>query len=112
LKKRKDREKRIRKQRNIQHNLAEQRWRLDVFFEDRWITAKRYRRTSQIEAHVEETERRRKAGETIVKGRVIDEKTGEIIRTIEASKAKGALPDKFEGKPESAKKGFLDRFKK
>ena len=94
--KRVNRQKKIRKLHNIQRNLAEQRFRLDVELNGEWlIGVKHWRHISLIEKHRDETERLRRAGQEIVAGRVVDLMTGKIILKIEASKPKGAAPDKI-----------------
>ena len=93
LEKRRRRQKAIKKRRNIEHNLSEPRWRLDVFLEGKWYTVRKWRNESKIDEHVADTERRRKAGEVIAAGRVVDLKTGDMVREIKPSAIKGTLPD-------------------
>ena len=86
----------IRKNRNIQRNNPDKRYRLDVLIYGEWKEGVRhwsYRH--QIEAHKTDTEKRRQAGEEIVPGRVIDTKLGELILNIAGSKPKGTAPDKI-----------------
>jgi hypothetical protein len=86
----------IRKNRNIQRNNPDKRYRLDVLIDGEWKEGVRhwsYRH--QIEAHKTDTEKRRQAGEEIVPGRVIDTKLGELILNIAGSKPKGTAPDKI-----------------
>ena len=92
------RDKANRKRRNVEHNSAPVTWRLDVLLDGEWYTAKKFRRTEQVEAHIADTEARRKAGETIVRGKIIHVSTGTTIREIEASgSTKGPLDAKSEG---------------
>ena len=115
LKKRR-KEKANRKRRNIERNVAEPIWRLDVLIDGKWYTARKYRRQEQVTAHIEDTETRRKAGEVILPGKVIRIATGEVVRKIEPSgeqplAPKGPLDAKnlepVEDKP--VKKGVLGR---
>ena len=90
------RENAIRRNRNIQRNNPDKRYRLDVQIDGVWKEGVRnwsYRH--QIEAHKTDTEKRRNAGEEIVPGRVIDMKLGELILEIAGSKPKGTAPDKI-----------------
>ena len=106
-----------RKRRNIEKNMGDPIWRLDVFIDDKWYTARRYRRQEQIDAHMADTEARRKAGEVIIPGRVVHISTGKVINEIKPSgeqplEAKGPLDAKVaeEAEPvEDAKKGLLKR---
>jgi hypothetical protein len=103
-KKKKTREKRIKKERNFQKNLAPARWRLDVYVPDEgWgIKVKQFRKWEQVEAHKEDTERRREAGETIIYGRVIDLQEGKIVMELKPSKPE--MNPKTKPKDESWKK--------
>jgi len=107
------------KRRNIERNIADPIWRLDVLIDGKWHTARKYRRREQVEAHITDTEARRKAGEVILQGKVIRIATGEVVREIEPSgeqplEPKGPLDAKtlepVEDQNESgAKKGVLSR---
>jgi len=118
--KKKAREKRHRKERNVAHNLAPQRWRLDVLYQGSWRVGVRYfRHWSGVEKHEEETEDLRKKGVEIVAGRIVDMQAGKVVKEISPSPAKaetedvkGALPDKLADKPEEAKKGIFGFLKR
>jgi hypothetical protein len=106
-----------RKRRNIEHNMGAPIWRLDVFIDGKWYTARRYRRQEQIDAHMADTEARRKAGEVIIPGRIIHLSTGKVVQEIKPSgeqplAAKGPLDAKEEAAPlePKKKKGVLGRF--
>ena len=86
----------IRKNRNIQRNNPDKRYRLDVLIDGEWKEGVRnwsYRH--QIEAHRVDTEKRRIAGEEIAPGRVLDMKLRELVLEIAGSKPKGTAPDKI-----------------
>ena len=86
----------IRKNRNIQRNNPDKRYRLDVQIDGVWKEGVRnwsYRH--QIEAHKTDTEKRRQAGEEIAPGRVLDMKLRELVLEIAGSKPKGTAPDKI-----------------
>ena len=88
-------------------------WRLDVLLDDGWYTAKEFRRIEQVEAHIVDTEARRKAGETIVPGMIIHVRTGVRVKEIEGSgESKGPLDAKTEGVMESEKPEETDDFDK
>jgi len=110
--KKKAREKGRIKRRNVEHNAAPKRWRLDVFYGERWVIGFRhYRKWEQVQAHLAETEELRKKGIEVIPGRVISLETGQMVKEIEPSPAKpegkGALPDKLAGDPKGVKKSFL-----
>jgi hypothetical protein len=92
----KARERTIRKRHNIQRNAPEKRFRLDVLMGDEWkIGVRQWAYGRQVESHRAETEKRRKAGEEIVPGRVVDMRLGKIVLEIPGSKVKGTAPDKI-----------------
>jgi len=103
------------KRRNIERNLAPAKWRLDVLIDGKWYTAKKYRRQEQMDAHMVDTEQRRKAGEVIVPGKIIHINTGKVIKEIKPSgeqplKAKGPLDaKKNEPVSEDPKKGVIGK---
>ena len=104
----KDRQKR----RNVRHNAASRKWRLDVFYQGRWVSGVRYFRTwEKVEAHGNKTEKQRKSGMEIAAGRIVSLATGDVVKEIAPSPArpdgKGALPDKLVDDPEASKKGLL-----
>ena len=102
------REKANRKRARIEKNLAPVKWRLDgILPEGRAYGVKEFRRWQRVEEHQADTERRRKAGESIARGEVVDLTTGKVVLVIEASRSKDDAPDKFAGDPEAAKKGLL-----
>lgn len=108
----KQREKEIVKRRNIQQNLGDPKWRLDVYHQERWtIGVRHFRKQEQIQAHIDETERLRSQGTEIIPGRIVSLEMGKVVREIAPSPAKpegkGALPDKLADSPEAAKKGLL-----
>lgn len=108
----KQREKDIAKRRNIQQNLGDPKWRLDVYQKGTWVVGVRhFRKQEQIQAHVDETERLRSQGTEIIPGRIVSLETGKTVKEIAPSPAKpegkGALPDKLADNPEAAKKGLL-----
>ena len=84
LKKRRKRNANL-KRRNIERNKIDPIWRLDVLIDGEWYTARKYRRSEQVEAHIAETEARRKAGEVILPGKVIRIETGAVVKKIEPS---------------------------
>ena len=50
-----------RKRRNVEHNQAPVKWRLDVYHKDRWVTDfRRFRKWEQVQRHLDETEEARK----------------------------------------------------
>jgi len=102
LDKKKRRERALRKKRNVEHNMAEPIWRLDVFMDDKWYTARRYRRVEQLNAHIEDTERRRRAGEVIIPGKVIEIRTGKVVREIAGSSKVAGPMDAKASKTEAA----------
>lgn len=92
--KKQSREKKNRKMANIRKSQGEDRYRLDVLVDGRWIPGvMRFHSMAKAEAYAETTESRRRAGEEIAPGRVYDLKTGEIVKEIAGSKRKGAMPD-------------------
>ena len=92
--KKQSREKRNRKLANIKRARAEDRYRLDVLVDGRWIPGvMRFGSMGKVEEYVGTTEARRRAGEEIAPGKVFDLKTGEVVKDIPGSKRKGALPD-------------------
>jgi len=94
--KKKAKERRVRKMANIRHNSADYRFRLDVFFDDKWTEGVvKFKRIEQVQAHVRTTEARRRAGEEIAHGKVYDLNTGKTVVEILGSKPKGAAPDKI-----------------
>ena len=91
-----DREKKIKRMRNIQRNAPDKRFRLDVSLDGAWREGVRsWSYAWQVEAHKTETEARRLKGEEIAAGRVIDLNSGAVILTIPGSKPKGTAPDKI-----------------
>ena len=109
--KKKARQKAIKKANNIAKNLGPVKWVLVVLIDGRWMEARTYRKWEQVERHREDTERRRKAGEIIVPGKVVD-MAGNEVMSIEGTELKGSIKDVLEGKEESADKtkpGFLKR---
>ena len=109
--KKKAREKAKNKARNIRNNLGPTKWKLLVLLDGVWMEAKRYRNWEQGERHREDTESRRKAGEVIVPGKVVD-MTGEEVMSIAGTEMKGSLKDVLEGKESSVDKtkpGFLKK---
>jgi len=86
----------IRKNRNIQRNNPDKRYRLDVLIDGEWKEGvRRWSYRHQIEAHKTDTEKRRQAGEEIAPGRVLDMKLRELVVEIAGSKPKGTAPDKI-----------------
>jgi len=114
LKKRKNREKRVRHNTNLRRNvgLGKARFRLDVFFDGGWHEGVMYfHNVLDVKAHKDDTERRRATGEEIAEGKIVDLSTGQTVMVIAASQAlKGALPDKLAGNP-SANKALIDNQK-
>ena len=74
-----------RKRRNVERNVADPVWRLDVLIDGKWYTARKYRRKEQVDAHIADTETRRKTGEVILPGKVIHIATGTVVKEIAAS---------------------------
>ena len=107
------RDKRNRKIVNIRNNnLGPEKWALQVFVNGTWCEARRFRRWDSVLRHRDDTERRRKAGEVIVPGKVFSVETGKEVMSIEGSDKKGILPDKMAGNEQAADKakpGFLKR---
>jgi hypothetical protein len=100
--KRKARERRIRKEANVRHNRAPDRYRLDVLVDGRWLGGvMRFNSLEKVEQYVETTETRRRVGEEIAPGRVTDESSGELVREIPGSRRKGALPDAIADGPKA-----------
>lgn len=92
--KKKSREKRIRKMASIRRNQMEDRYRLDVLIDGKWIPGvMRFGNLAKVDGYVTTTEARRRQGEEIAPGRVFDVKTGEAVREIPGSKRKGEMPD-------------------
>ena len=115
--KKKARENRIKKNRNMAKNLAPPRWRLDVLYQSAWrVGIRQFRSWSSVERHEKETEELRKNGTEIFAGRIVDLLVGNVVKEIAPSppkvKGKGALPDKLADEPELAKKGLFGFLKK
>lgn len=92
--KKKARERKIRKATNIKRNQAPYRYRLDVLVDGEWaVGVVRFKDPAGVKGHVQRTEARRRAGEEIAQGKVIDEETGKTVLEIPGSKPKGTLPD-------------------
>jgi hypothetical protein len=102
------------KRRNIERNKKDPVWRLDVLIDGKWYTARKYSRIEQVNAHMADTEARRKAGEVIVPGKLIRIATGEVVKEIEPSgeqplTAKGPLDAKEIEPVDKPKKGVLGK---
>ena len=101
-----------RKRRNVEHNQAPVKWRLDVYHKDRWVTDfRRFRKWEQVQRHLDETEEARKKGIEIVQARIISLETGQAVKEIEPSPAKiedkATLPDTLAGKKSKKFLGVL-----
>jgi len=107
-KKRRARDKRLRKQANIERNLAPVRYRLDMLYEGHWLTGFRnFRKWAQVERHKADTEKKRAEGVEIAAANVVDLQTGKVVMEIAPSppraQGKGAVPDALENKPSAGK---------
>lgn len=94
------RDKRIRRDANLRRNAPAPKFRLDVFIDGSWrFGVKLLKDRDAVKAHVEDTEKRREAGEQIAQGRVVGLASGEVVAEIAGSKPKGMLPDKISDGP-------------
>ena len=103
------------RQANIKKALPLEKYRLDVLVDGTWRTGIKYfRKWEAVEVHRDKTEEQRLVGADIVPGRVYNLHTGKLeleIKGSETAPVKGSLPDVLLDKPESAKKGLIERAK-
>ena len=110
-----EKRKNLRKLSNIKKALSSEKYRLDVLIDGTWRTGMKYfRKWEAVEVHRDKTEAERRAGADIAAGRVYNLHTGKLEMEIAGSEkapVKGNLPDVLADKPESAKKGLIERAK-
>lgn len=92
--KKKTKEIKKRKAANIRRNARPRKFRLDVELDGVWHNeVMKFRDAEQVEVYRSRTEAKRRAGEVISPGRVVNVDTGKIVLVIPGSKSKGELPD-------------------
>jgi hypothetical protein len=101
--KKKARERRIEKNRNLLRNCAPVRFRLDVQFSpNNWTEGvKFFRRTETVKKYVDSIESDRKAGKEIIPGRIVNIVLGKIALEIPGTLPKGTLPDTISQGPKA-----------
>jgi len=94
--KKKAREKKIEKERNVRNCAPVKRFRLDVVDGKKVLTGmKEWDNISKAKAFIDEMEELKKTGEEICPAYVVDRKTHKVILKIEGSLKKGFVPDKI-----------------
>ena len=87
------------RQRKAVRVTAPARWRLDVYLGGWRVGFRKFKKWREVESHLEKTERCRKAGQEIAEGRIVEIKTGAIVKMIKHSPVKvfgkGAFLDKM-----------------
>ena len=91
-KKQLDRRKKFEKIRNERANSTLPKYRLDVYLNSTWCSAKFFRTDEKLQEYVEDTEALRKRGDTIIPGRVVELKTGKVVKFIEGTNSEEVGP--------------------
>ena len=109
--KKKTRERSWARCRNMKHQAALKKWRLDVYYGEHWnIGFKSFSKWCQVEDFREETEALREKGVEIIAGRIVNTETGKIVMNIEPSDKRvdpKDVGDKLSG-PEEAKASKME----
>lgn len=100
--KRKNRELKLKKVRNINRNLPAEKYRLDVLDGDRWLIGLRHFRSVEgLDKYKAQVEQERKMGKTILPARVVHIAANKIVFEIAGSELKGKLPDTISEGPKA-----------
>ena len=90
------RRKEIARKRNIEHCVPKKRFRLDGDLNGKWalglLEFNTLKQVSMYKARMDEAKDR---GDVITEAQIVDRSTGKVVLDIQASKPKGAAPDKI-----------------
>jgi len=94
-----DRKKRLSRERNVAHNRPDYRYDLQIYFDEKWSVAKRFRSKTEVQDHLVETEKiRKQGGAEIVEGKVFSIATGREVAHIKPFKPEDKGPTMAEAK--------------